>query len=147
MDPITHGVVTYKVVGKEPSTILYGVAPDVAWYLTYPVWVICKHELKNAISTGIWPDPPKWMLVLHSFTHSFIIAILAATAIRLITGKWPAKLITAWLLHIVIDIPSHSKNPWGPKFLWPISNIAFDGISWAQALSNLIAQKGFSNRE
>jgi hypothetical protein len=28
------------------------------------------------------------------------------------------------------DIPTHSKRHWGPRFLWPFSDVVVDGISW-----------------
>jgi hypothetical protein len=35
-----------------------------------------------------------------------------------------------WLMHIVIDIPTHSFSYYATRFLWPISDFRIDGIAW-----------------
>lgn len=141
MDLITHGVLTYKLVGKDKQTILAGIGPDAGWYLTYPVWLIFRKELKSAIATASWPVPPRWMVILHYFTHSFVTAVVVVLGIKLVTGRWHKKEFLAWILHIAVDIPTHSKEPWGPRFLWPVSAVAFEGISWAEVASKLVARE------
>ncbi|HMQ30205.1 MAG TPA: hypothetical protein PKD53_05725 [Chloroflexaceae bacterium] len=46
----------------------------------------------------------------------------------------------SWLLHILVDLPSHRRDPWGPRPLWPLSELAFDGVGWADALVAWIAR-------
>ncbi len=43
--------------------------------------------------------------------------------------RFPYELL-GWLLHILIDIPTHSYSFYPTPFLWPISQYKFDGISW-----------------
>ncbi len=38
--------------------------------------------------------------------------------------------IVAWLLHILIDIPTHKRAFFAPQFLTPLSHFNVDGISW-----------------
>lgn len=45
------------------------------------------------------------------------------------TRKWP-WLMGGWVLHIIIDIPTHTKAFFATPFLWPLSNFKIDGISW-----------------
>ncbi len=35
-----------------------------------------------------------------------------------------------WLLHILIDIPTHSLRYYSTRFLWPVSEFRIDGIAW-----------------
>ena len=35
-----------------------------------------------------------------------------------------------WLLHILIDIPTHSFRYYATRFLWPVSDYRIDGIAW-----------------
>ncbi len=35
-----------------------------------------------------------------------------------------------WLLHILIDIPTHSYKFYPTPFLWPIAGTKFDGLPW-----------------
>lgn len=35
-----------------------------------------------------------------------------------------------WLLHILMDIPSHSYDFYPTPFLWPISDFKINGFHW-----------------
>jgi hypothetical protein len=45
-----------------------------------------------------------------------------------VTGRFPGRTLQSWLLHILIDIPTHARHPWGPRFLWPLASFAVNGI-------------------
>jgi membrane-bound metal-dependent hydrolase YbcI (DUF457 family) len=72
------------------------------------------------------------MDVLHNSTHSLVVALAVAGITRLLIGRWNHATLKAWYLHILIDIPTHSRQNWGTKFLWPLSDFAVDGIPWAE---------------
>ncbi len=38
--------------------------------------------------------------------------------------------LLGWLLHILIDIPTHSFRYYATRFLWPLSDFRIDGIAW-----------------
>ena len=132
MDPLTHIVLTRAAVGKDLSVLLAGLGPDLSFYLTYPAWVASEGQARCALAAGTWPHPPRWMFRLHRFTHSLVVIGMVGLAVRLLAGRWPARHLAAWCLHIVIDIPSHSRDPWGPRFLWPLSDIVVDGVPWTE---------------
>lgn len=46
----------------------------------------------------------------------------------------------SWLLHILVDIPSHRRDPWGSRPLWPLGEFAFDGVGWADLLAAWVAR-------
>ncbi|MCP4420866.1 MAG: hypothetical protein GY805_30010 [Chloroflexi bacterium] len=132
MEPITHIWLTRQLIGKERKLILSGILPDAPFYTTYPAWVIKNGMLRHAIESNEWPEPPVWMEMCHHAFHSLPLLMAGGVAARLILGRWPGKLMAAWGLHILVDIPTHSRRQWGPRFLWPFSNFAVDGISWAE---------------
>jgi hypothetical protein len=132
MDPITHLLVTRVFVGRKRTTLLAGIVPDAPFYLTYPWWLLGRGELRQAIRSNTWPPPPQWMLTAHHAAHSLPLLLVMATLTRLVTGRWPSALTRAWLLHILIDIPTHSRKLWAPQFLWPLSTLSVDGVSWAK---------------
>ena len=35
-----------------------------------------------------------------------------------------------WILHILIDIPTHSFRYYATRFLWHVSDFRIDGIAW-----------------
>ena len=137
MDLITHVLVTRKFIGKENSTVVAGVVADAPFYLTYPPYVVLQKKVKYALTTGDWPVAPKWMETAHHAFHSIPLLLVGSFLVSLVTGRFPRQITAAWLLHILIDIPTHSRRRWGPRFLWPFSDFAVDGVSWAEAALRL----------
>jgi hypothetical protein len=138
MDIISHVLITRRLIGTEQPTVLAGIMADSPFYCTYPAWLIARGQLRQALATNVWPSPPRWMATLHHMFHSLPVVVAGALVIFLITGRWPKKPLLAWCLHIVIDLPTHSRRQWGPQFLWPFSSYAVDGISWAEAAIALV---------
>ncbi|MBI3671680.1 hypothetical protein HY249_02705 [Candidatus Azambacteria bacterium] len=66
---------------------------------------------------------------LYNISHSLIVFCIVFFAVYLIF-KRPVWELGAWLLHILIDIPTHSYKFFPTPFLWPVSNWKYDGFSW-----------------
>jgi hypothetical protein len=72
---------------------------------------------------------------LYSFSHSAVVfAIVLGLALFLrkiwkFDGRIPWEM-GGWLLHILIDVPTHSYKFFPTPVFWPISSWRFDGISW-----------------
>lgn len=68
-------------------------------------------------------------LPLYALGHSLIVfaAVLGLSA--LVTRRLVVSL-AGWLLHILIDIPTHSSRYYATRFLWPLSDYGFDGVPW-----------------
>ena len=139
MDLLTHALLTWKLVDGDPSVVLAGVGPDIPWYLTYPVWLLAKGQAVQALKTGEWPEPPAWIETLHHASHSFPVACGGALMAYILIGRWPRRHFEAWMLHIAVDIPTHSRRFWGPRFLWPIADVAVDGVPLAEITSRWVA--------
>lgn len=86
MDPLTHLLTTHLLIGREPATLLAGIAPDLAFYSTYPLWVLRNGRIRAVLDGGPWPAPPVWMVQLHPAGHSLPVAIGAAMLFRLRRG-------------------------------------------------------------
>lgn len=142
MDPLTHLIVTAKVFGREPIVLLAGVLPDAPFYLTYPAWVIRRGQLGLALKTQEWPDPPTWMEGGHHVFHSLPLLVLVAWFIYWRNGRLPRRVLGAWALHIIIDIPTHSRRHWAPRFLWPISKVTVNGVSWVELMQQIMMYIG-----
>ncbi len=131
MDIFAHGLWSYAVFHKKKYAwlaILFGVLPDI---LSFGILFIM-----NLISGSLQRGPPSlsslpdWLFAAYSMTHSFVIFLLVFFIIYLLTKKWFWPL-TAWAIHVLIDIPTHSTRFFPTPFLWPLSGYVFDGISWA----------------
>ncbi|MCG3212559.1 MAG: hypothetical protein FOGNACKC_06229 [Anaerolineae bacterium] len=140
MDPLTHTLLTRRFDGKQRRTIACGLVPDAPFYAVYPACVIARGQLRSALTGNAWPEPPRWLTVLHYASHSLPVAVAGAVVIRVVTGRRPRRELAAWTLHILVDVPTHRRDPWGPRFLWPLADIAVDGWSWVDGLVWLIRQ-------
>jgi hypothetical protein len=137
MDPLTHLLITRSAVGTDCQVLVAGLAADIPFYLTYPAWLIMQGRLANAFKENEWPEAPRWMQLSHHIFHSLPALLGLTLATCLIKGKWPLWGI-AWGLHILVDIPTHSRRNWAPQFLWPLSNVTVDGVSWPTIVISII---------
>jgi hypothetical protein len=140
MDSLTHLLITRKLLGTDRDVLIAGLAPDLPFYLTYPPWLIIQGQLIGALKINDWPEAPAWMYLAHNVAHSFLVVLAFALASRLKSGTWP-RWCAAWALHILIDIPTHSRKHWAPQFLWPLSDVTVDGVSWPELLLELVRYK------
>ena len=131
MDIFAHGLWSYAVFHNKKYVwlaTLFGVLPDL---LSFGILFMMNLFTGN-FHRG--PPPlhtlPKWLFAAYNLTHSLVLFLVVFLIVLLITKNfyWP---MLAWAIHILIDIPTHSTRFFPTPFLWPISNYAFNGISWA----------------
>jgi len=131
MDIFAHGLWTYAVYYKQKYrwlAVFFGIMPDLFSFGIF--------ALHNLIFYGIsFGKPalnaiPEYVFVGYNFTHSLVIFFIIFLVIYYITREIP-WLTCGWLLHIVIDIPTHTREFFPTPFLWPISSITFNGIKWS----------------
>ncbi|MEO8593820.1 MAG: hypothetical protein ABI759_10905 [Candidatus Solibacter sp.] len=68
-------------------------------------------------------------LPLYQAGHSLIVFLLAFALVSLLARRVVFSLL-GWLLHILIDIPTHSLSYYATRFLWPMSDFRIDGLAW-----------------
>ncbi|MEO8596461.1 MAG: hypothetical protein ABI759_24295 [Candidatus Solibacter sp.] len=68
-------------------------------------------------------------LLLYEAGHSLIV-FLVVFALATILARRVVFELLCWLLHIAIDIPTHSLRYYATCFLWPVSDYRIDGIAW-----------------
>lgn len=66
---------------------------------------------------------------LYNLSHSLIMFFLIFGLFWLVFKK-PFWELGGWLLHIVMDIPSHSYDFFPTPFLWPVSDFKVNGVHW-----------------
>ncbi len=78
-------------------------------------------------------DYPVFAQTLYNATHSLVIFALVLAVVWIISRRiiW---VLAAWGLHVLIDIPTHSLALFPTPFLWPVSDIRFDGVGWDNAV-------------
>ena len=68
-------------------------------------------------------------LPLYPAGHSLIVFLLMFGLTTAVARRIVFEML-GWLMHIVIDIPTHSFSYYATRFLWPISDFRIDGIAW-----------------
>ena len=68
-------------------------------------------------------------LPLYAAGHSLLVFAGVYGLCSLVARRAVVPLL-GWLLHILMDIPTHSYSYHATRFLWPLSNYGFDGVAW-----------------
>lgn len=132
MDVFSHGLWGALVFGRQGNATIaaaLGMAPDIISF--------GPHFVINAVRGKIVREKPElstipsWVFKIYDFTHSLVVYAAIYILLRTIFGIELAYLSLAWLLHILIDIPTHSKNFFPTKFLYPLSNFHVNGTPWS----------------
>ena len=66
---------------------------------------------------------------LYPLGHSLIAFLLVFAVASLLARRVVLELL-GWLSHILIDIFTHSYRYYATRFLWPLSDIRFNGLPW-----------------
>jgi len=139
MDIISHGLWGSAAFGRKTKrsfliAFFFGVLPDLFSFGIFFVQRLFTDGL-NFNHSGP-PDIatiPQYVDTLYNFTHS-IFAFSVVFIIVWLFLERPLYEMFAWLVHILLDIFTHSYAFFPTPFLWPISNFKVDGISWAQPI-------------
>jgi hypothetical protein len=153
MDIFSHGLwagAAYKAANlksEKPLKVwlaaLWGVLPDFFAFTPVFVWLFWS-LLFGEKTMADFPHPdetepmpqdtlPIFQLtnMLYNISHSLAIFLVVAGLIAFFARRIPWE-VGGWLVHILIDIPSHSYKFYPTPFLWPFSEWKFDGWSWGQ---------------
>jgi len=128
MDYFAHIAWSYILFNKTKKpfyAILFGILPDSLSWLFFTIYLFFNGESFQQAAGAI----PDWVFALYNITHSLFTFLFVLGIVYLILRKIPIY-IWAWSIHILIDIPSHSREFLPTPFLWPISTWIFPGISW-----------------
>ncbi len=80
---------------------------------------------------GDFSSFPGWIWTLYGATHSIFSFAVVFGILSLLSGEIFIPAL-AWLVHILIDLPTHSREFLGTPFLWPVSDWKFPGFSWGK---------------
>ena len=140
MDIISHGLWGGLALGRRNGKVFFAafflsVLPDILAegimfslaFLNAPGMPTLDHGHPKLY------EFPQYAQNFYNCAHSLII-FLAAFLVIWILRKKPFTLLLAWALHIVIDIPTHSLELFPTPFLWPLSDMKFNGINWREPI-------------
>lgn len=140
MDIISHGLWGSITFGRKNRrsfwlAFLFGILPD---FLAFaPVTLAMILGLSNhEWQFGEPPNPagfPTYIYQVYNISHSLIVFAIVFIALWIIFRR-PIWEFSAWGLHILFDIPTHSTAFFPTPFLWPVSDLQLSGISWGQPI-------------
>lgn len=130
MDFFSHLLWTLLAFRGESPMWLWMVVGTLPDLVTWGPWVV------HSVATHRWTKfdvnaIPGYTLRLYDATHSILVAGTAWGAWFILTGQWFTPPL-AWLLHLSMDVPTHSRDFLPTPFLWPVSEWKFPGFRWAQ---------------
>ena len=152
MDVVSHGLWSY--VAARAVTIrsdrirvrpflaaAFGLLPDVIAFAPLTIWSAAQFVNGNRHLAGhraaeeyIARNVP-WLQTLtaklYGASHSLIVWFVVFCALLLLRRWWREWL--AWLLHILVDSPTHSRESYPTPAFWPLSDWTFDGVTWRSA--------------
>jgi hypothetical protein len=151
MDVLAHGLWTnimYKVIPQTRSNkkitlwgIVFGILPDFLSFgpvIAYTIfaWIFLSQPF---LSEPPGPDLPFYGFaeVMYNYTHSLVVWIAVSAIVWAILKKFP-WIFLGWVLHILIDIFSHTDAYFATPFLFPLSDFKVSIISWAHPVFILI---------
>ncbi len=113
-------------------TVWWTAFPDVLAFgpaFVLGVWLRLAGSLPAAESHGGHLPHAHLGLPLYPFGHSLLAFLLVFAIVSILARRIVWELF-GWLLHILIDIPTHSFSYYATRFLWPVSDFRVDGIAW-----------------
>lgn len=136
MDIVSHGLWGAIAFGRKSRSSFWlafviGLAPDL---LSFGVlWMAVLLGLAEQPDFSFGPPPessiPHYVHHLYNFTHSFIV-FLAVFLLMWFLLKRPAWELSAWGLHVLVDVPTHSYAFFPTPILWPLFDWKFNGWQW-----------------
>jgi len=156
MDIFAHGLWTgagYRFISQklgEPEkakpfklwlTVFWGIFPDLFAFTPTFLWLIWMRAFGNPAVTSFShldtlepaiQDTIPFLRLAHSLyniSHSLIVFFTIFGLVWIFMRR-PAWELVAWLVHILIDIPTHTYRFFPTPFLWPVSTWKFNGFSW-----------------
>lgn len=155
MDTLSHGLwslALFKLLNLKFkknkfnvwNAAFFGIFPDVfAFVIPYSVFLfifLFQGRLSIVNFEAMTESFPYYNIInlLYNISHSIIIFIIVFILVWLIFKK-PIWVMFGWLLHIIIDIPTHLIGYFPTPMFWPISNFKINGIIyWREPLFMII---------
>lgn len=138
MDTLAHGLWGRVAFGRSSRrsgwlAFFLGMGPDMfSFGPFFLMWALRGFQPMHRAPAG-HPDPsaiPHYVYAAYDVTHSLVVW----GAVFLLLWAWkkrPVWLWAAWGLHILCDIPLHTRAFFPTPYLWPFPTPFVDGFRWA----------------
>jgi hypothetical protein len=146
MDTLAHGLWGGAAFGQKQKShykwaFLLGMCPDLfsfgPFFFTHIPFIIHRWSGQQRMEP---PDPatiPAYVYHVYDVTHSLVVWGAIAGILWTLRKKYP-WVFTAWALHILCDIPTHSTRFFPTPYLWPFPTPWVNGRPWGQPPFSII---------
>jgi hypothetical protein len=138
MDIIAHGLwaAAGATVARKSAyarirlgwTVFWAMFPDLLAFappVAIGLWLLVTG---GSLRRGRLPHV-NFAVPLYPVGHSLIVFLLVFGVASILARRVILELL-GWLSHILIDIFTHSFRYYATRFLWPLSDIRFNGLPW-----------------
>lgn len=136
MDIVSHGFWGAIAFGRRTrssfwSAFVFGIAPDLFSFgiLTMAATLGLAEQPDFSHGTPSESSIPQYVHHLYNVTHSLVVFLVVFLLVWALV-KRPVWELSAWGLHVLMDIPMHSFAFFPTPFLWPLSDWKIDGWQW-----------------
>jgi membrane-bound metal-dependent hydrolase YbcI (DUF457 family) len=137
MDIVSHGLWGAIAFGRKNRSsfwlaFVFGLAPDLFSFGILWVAAVLGFSETPDFSHGTPPESsiPHYVHYLYNVTHSLIVFIIVFLLIWFLL-KRPLWEFSAWGLHVLVDVPTHSYKFLPTPIFWPFFDWKFDGWQWS----------------
>src|SRR5438105_4033459 len=125
MDTLAHGLWGGAAFGRSSrkafgQAFVLGMAPDLLSFgPAFATWAVTGFPRRVPGEPPNPADIPHYVYSAYNVTHSLVVWA-AAFALVWRWRKKPPVVFLAWPLHILCDIPTHTRRFFPTPFLWPL---------------------------
>jgi len=133
LDTFSHalwGKALFGYKGARYSPFVFGAAPDLISFIPYFLYKLFAKTNANLFGRPEIDEMPSWVFILYDLGHSYITCLIVIGLLVFFKKKILAYAALSWAFHILLDFPFHTKEFFPTKIFWPITDFAFDGVSW-----------------
>ena len=149
MDVVSHALWGYASLSwrgpwSARLSALIGAAPDLLYFGADRLVRLVQHG-RGALASNPARDPRIWMRDgpplppeleeayqnYYVWTHSLVVLGMLAIAWVVLRRRAP-WLLLPWLVHILMDIPTHEGGRYQTPFLFPLSMWTVEGYAWSR---------------
>ena len=141
MEIVAHGLwaAAAAITAKRTSTARVSIGWTV-WWTAFPdvlafgplvaigVWLRLANGMSGPEIGHVLPRTGI-RIPLYPAGHSLIVFVLVFGVTTILARRIVYSML-GWILHILIDIPTHRFRYYATRFLWPASDFRIDGIAW-----------------
>jgi hypothetical protein len=142
MEIVAHGlwaaaaaVTANRKTGKSIRigwTVWWAAFPDVLAFglpAIIGIGLALTGNLDPAAGHGHLIPRARLALPLYPAGHSLIVFLAVFGLVSILARRFVLEML-GWLMHILIDIGTHSLSYYATRFLWPVSDFRVNGIAW-----------------